>query len=256
MSGGAALRWIVPVALGAAAVTWVGASELAAPARVLTAVLVGLLPPLLLAQASVAAEEFRSLSRVPVYVSSMVFIWLLGVAALWAGRASGFGSEEMGLVPMGAAPLLAWTGALTLAALALVVLVRALRWRESPMVEWLLPKSGRERLLFVALSLSAGIGEELAFRAFLIPALRMATGSTAMAVIVSSAAFGLMHSYQRVSGALRAGLLGVLLSVPVLVTGSVFPSIAAHAAFDLVAGLLLADWLLRRDDTRIGRSRR
>jgi membrane protease YdiL (CAAX protease family) len=66
-----------------------------------------------------------------------------------------------------------------------------------------------------------------------------------MAVLVSSAAFGMMHSYQRASGALRAGALGALLAAPFLLTGSIYPSMAAHAAYDIVAGLLLADWLVR-----------
>ena len=154
----------------------------------------------------------------------------------------GLGFETIALP---AATMLAWTGGITLAAIILVAGFRALGWHESHVVAWLLPKSTSERIVFVALSICAGLGEEMAFRAFLIPALDVATGSTALAVVVSSAAFGMMHGYQRASGAVRAGALGALLAVPFLVTGSIHPSMAAHAAYDVIAGLLLGDWLVR-----------
>ena len=243
------------VAVAAGTLTWLGAAELETPARAFTVVLIGLLPPLLLVQAAAAPEEFEHLPVAPVYVSSMAFIWMLGIAALWAGTASGFTHEQLGLRTLPVASLLAWTGGLTLAALSIAVLGRALRWTESPLLEWLLPKSPRERAVFALVSLSAGIGEEMAFRGFLIPALRVASGSMFIAVAVSSLAFGMMHSYQRIGGALRASALGALLATPMIVTGSVIPSMAAHAAFDLLVGLVLANWLLGRDTEKRSRGR-
>ena len=236
--------WLIVIAAAASVAAWVGASELATPARVVTVVLVGALPLLLAAQGAIDPAALRETPVEAAYLSSMLLIWSIGAAAAWAGNASGFGAAEMGLVPIDPGIAAVWIGALTLAAIAIAVAVRRLGWRESEMLEWLLPETMRERALFVVLSISAGIGEELAYRAFLIPALTRASGSVALAVVVSSVAFGMVHGYQQTSGAVRASLLGALLAVPMLVTGSVVPSMIAHALYDVIAGLLLTDWLI------------
>jgi uncharacterized protein len=95
----------------------------------------------------------------------------------------------------------------------------------------------------VGLSLSAGIAEEIVFRSFLIAALLYASGSMTVAVVVSIVIFAASHAYQGWTGVLRVGILGLVLTIPFLVTGSVYPSIIAHAALDILAGLVLADWL-------------
>lgn len=135
------------------------------------------------------------------------------------------------------------------AAISFLVLGRLLGLRENPLLEYVLPRTTSDRAWFVLVSLSAGIGEETVFRAFLIPALTAVLGSGWIAAAPSAIAFGVFHSYQGLSGAVRAGLLGYLLAVPFLLTGSVYPSMIAHAAYDLIAGLLLADWLVGRRNT-------
>jgi len=124
---------------------------------------------------------------------------------------------------------------------------RALRWQESPLLVHLLPRTCGEKLAFSALAVAAGTAEELLFRGFLLPALDTATGSAALAALLGSAVFGFLHNDQRLAGTARAAAIGLLLALPVLATGSLLPSIAAHIATDLAAGLLLADWLLRRE---------
>lgn len=237
-------RWIAALAVVAAAAAWLGASELETSARLLTVLLVAVLPALLIGQSALAEEEVATLPVIPAYLSSMLLIWLIGGAALLAAARAGISAADLGLVSMELVPGLVWTGGLTLAALAVLAVGRLLGAREAPVLERLLPRKAGERAVFVVLSLSAGIGEELAFRGFLLPALRVASGSIAVAVVVSSLAFGMLHSYQRIGGVLRAGILGALLSAPLLATGSLFPSMAAHALIDLIAGLLLADWLV------------
>lgn len=242
----ARFRWIPLVGAGAATLVWMGSGELELPARVFAVVLIGVLPLVLLAQDSVEIAQLERRYLASVYFSSMLLIWVLGIVAWWTGTESGFSPAELGLRPLPLPTLLVASGATLIGALGIAVLGRMLRWKESPLLEWLLPRNVRERALFALLSLSAGIGEELAFRGFLVPALRTASGSTFVAVIVSSAAFGLMHSYQRPGGALRAGVLGALLALPFVFTGSIYPSMIAHVTFDLIVGLLLADWLLHR----------
>ena len=61
-------------------------------------------------------------------------------------------------------------------------------------------------------------------------------------LLVAAALFAGMHAYQSWYGAAAAGILGFALSVPFIVSGSIIPSMAAHAGIDLIAGL----WLIRR----------
>ena len=238
--------WVALIALALALIAWAGAHELQPPARVVTVVLVALLPTLVLGQRVMDAEEAAELPIVPLYLSSMATIWVMGAAAVWAASESGIPLARLGLVEVDVVTGLVWTGGVTLTGLAALAAGRALGRRELPLLERLLPRTATERGLFVLLSLSAGVGEELAFRGFLIPAVELASGSRALAVVVSSLAFGMRHSYQGAGGVLRAGALGALLAAPLLATGSLYPSIAAHALYDLIVGLLLAGWLLRR----------
>ena len=68
-----------------------------------------------------------------------------------------------------------------------------------------------------------------------------------VAVIVSSVAFGLGHSYQGAAGGLRCGLVGLVFAVFYVVTGSIWLPIIAHAILDILQGAALFE-LLRSDD--------
>lgn len=235
------------VALVGSVAVWIGTAPLPWSARALAVTMLVVLPVLLLGQGRIDEGEAATLPVVPAYLSSIATIALLALLAVAAARASGIDSRTIGLVGTTPIAALAWTGAVTIASLASMLLARALRVRESPLLRRLIPRTNREKILFVALSLAAGVGEEIAFRGFLLAALEIATGSVAVAVALSSIAFGMLHSYQHVAGVVRATVLGALLAVPVVMTGSLVPAMAAHALIDLVAGLLLADWLLRSD---------
>lgn len=236
----------IAAVLVAGAVVWLAAAELEWPARALVTFLLAALPPLMLLQQREVGEVPGTVPRQAVYISSAATIWLLAALAVAAALASGIGPRRLGLLALDAPTLVTWSVGTTFAGLALLALGRALRLGETELLVYLLPRTAAERLGFVGLSLSAGVGEELVFRGFLIPALEAATGSLWLAVVVSSAVFGIVHTYQGASGAVRAGVLGLLLAVPFVATGSVLPSMIAHAALDIAAGLWLADWLLRR----------
>lgn len=229
-----------------AAMVWLATPELPAPARLLTAFLVAVLPPLLLAQGRLPPELLAEVTRRELYLSSSLALWILAAVTAAAALASGFTPATLGLIAPGAGTLLGWTLAALAGGVGVLALFRALRVRESPLVAYLLPRTPRERAGWIGVSLTAGICEELVFRGFLIPALLAVSGSTALAVGLSSTVFGLLHAYQGVVGVVRTGLLGLLLALPFLLTGSILPSILAHAALDLIVGFWLAGWLLRR----------
>jgi uncharacterized protein len=226
---------------------WLASPDLPSPARLLTVLLVTFLPALMLAQDRMLREaDVTELPRHGIYLSSSITLWLLAGATLWAALASGFDLATLGLVALPPLPLLGWSLALTAGGVAILVIGRLLEVRETVLLEHLLPRSPGEKAAFVGVSVTAGVCEELVFRGFLIPALVVVLGSLPLAVVVSSLVFGFLHGYQGVVGIVRTGTLGLLLAIPFVVTGSILPSIIAHFALDVIAGIWLAGWLTRR----------
>jgi hypothetical protein len=99
----------------------------------------------------------------------------------------------------------------------------------------LLPRTRAELGWFSALSVTAGIVEELLYRGFLLWLLQPSMGIAAAAA-VSVAVFGLGHAYQGRSGALRATAAGAVMTGIVLLTGSLIPAMIVHAIIDLGGG--------------------
>jgi membrane protease YdiL (CAAX protease family) len=104
----------------------------------------------------------------------------------------------------------------------------------------LAPCSGAERALFVLVALTAGFCEELLYRGWLWRFFRDLTGHLWIAVVLSAVAFGFAHAYQGRTGIISTGIVGLLFSVPVLLTNSLVPVQVIHAGIDLTNGLLLS----------------
>jgi membrane protease YdiL (CAAX protease family) len=141
---------------------------------------------------------------------------------------------------------LAWgllLGALLGAAVSMLVAVRAVRKEgEIPTVgdiHALLPRNRDELALGAALSINAGIVEELLFRLALPAVLFGATGNAIVAVGGSVVFFGFLHAYQGVSGVIGTTVVGALLMLLFIGTGSIAVAIIAHAVFDLRSLVLI-----------------
>jgi membrane protease YdiL (CAAX protease family) len=112
----------------------------------------------------------------------------------------------------------------------------AVRRGLEPVREYL-PASGRERKLFRAVSVSAGIGEELFYRGFLIWYLGQFM-PLVLAVLASSALFALAHVMHGTSATVRAGLMGLVLAGLFVFSGALWASMLLHTAVDLSSGEL------------------
>ena len=211
------------------------------------ALLLEVLPILGLAQLPLADDE-GPFPRIPVYLSSGAVILLLGWAGLIIGTRE-VGREFMGLGSVSLLSLVPWALAVSIGILGIqfAFFLGRLRLglRETALLHQLLPRTGPEKIVFVFLSLAAGVGEEIAFRGFAIPGLVLLFGSEWGAAVVSSLAFGLLHGYQGWLGVVRTGTMGFLLAASFILSGSLWPAIVAHAVLDLVAGLWLGETLLR-----------
>lgn len=150
---------------------------------------------------------------------------------------------------------LAWGAGTAAAGLAAVWaatrLLRTAEIRESDVVLLLLPRSASEKLAFLALVLLGAVCEEYVFRGVALHALQAwaaPTGAaTSLAVAATSVSFGLAHGYQRASGVVRATLLGLVLAVPVVATGSLFGAVAAHFWINAIIGLGGWRWFIEEE---------
>jgi len=101
----------------------------------------------------------------------------------------------------------------------------------------LIPKTTVGKIIWVAVSFTAGFCEEIAFRGYLMTRLRLLGKfkSWTIPVIVSAVSFGACHAYQGWPGFILITIYGVLFSLLYIRTGSLWPCIIAHSVQDLGA---------------------
>lgn len=224
------------LALREAGLPWLDVAALVA--------LLVLLPVLSVLQVRLARE--LEVERMGAYASSTVSLLVLGALTAWVGSREG-GWAAVGLVSLPWPALAGWTAALVAAGLAATALFRqvgmALGLKEERLLRALLPATPRERAAFGVLSLAAGLGEELAYRGYVLGPLAGVLGVTGAAV-VSSVIFGLLHAYQGVLGVARTAALGGILAWGYLASGSLWPAVAAHALLDVLLGIVLAERMM------------
>ena len=199
-----------------------------------------LLPSLAVAQLPLLGKI--EVGRVSIYRGSGATILSVGALAAALGWLSNGGAFS-GFMPVSLSRILLWTCGVTGAGLALIWASQAVaRRRGDGAIEFvlqLIPRTAREKRLFVGLSIIAGFGEEIAYRGYMLTTLELLGLGHWGSGLISSAAFGMLHAYQGPAGVLRTGLTGLALTLPVLVTGSLIPSIVSHALMNIVAGLAI-----------------
>jgi len=190
--------------------------------------------------------EGVEIRRVPAYLSSAATLVVLGVAAWLVGaREEGASGLGLGQAPVG--PVLMWATVLVVSGMGLVMAFRqaaiVLGVGESAVLRSLMPRTARERGIFAVLSLTAGVGEEMAYRGYALTTLAGVAGA-GWAAVITSLVFGVLHGYQGWLGVARTASLGGLLAWGYLASGSLWAPMAAHVVLDLVLGIALADRLM------------
>lgn len=164
-----------------------------------------------------------------------VFLVLWGV--LWSGgRVS---PASLGLTPprswaVTAAALFILVGVLAWSGLRLRPKADKLRKRLQDGIGLLIPDSRSERLWWGAVSVGAGVSEELLFRGFLLYyfTVYLPSMNTLEKVFLTSLVFGLGHAYQGWRGILGTGIAGLIFAGLYLLTGSLLLPVVIHAATD------------------------
>jgi membrane protease YdiL (CAAX protease family) len=94
--------------------------------------------------------------------------------------------------------------------------------------------------MWVVLSLSAGIGEELAWRGVLPALLAMVSGSLILAIALSVTSFALAHAIQGPRSVLAIATIAAAFHALVFISGSLYVGMVAHFAYDVIAGFTYA----------------
>jgi membrane protease YdiL (CAAX protease family) len=188
-----------------------------------------------------AWRSAKRIDRVPLpprkryFISVLVQQGLFGAFSLWVAHLLGIDLFP----PIRLSPFGLLAGAALLAG-AVVLLyprwVRAVEQR-SRRVYLVSPRDGRERALWLGISLAAGIIEEISYRGVLYWIVTAVTGSAVAGVVLCSLAFGLGHLVQGWAAAaiitgFAAGFHGL-----VIATGSLYLAMAVHICYDVIAGL-------------------
>lgn len=191
-------------------------------------------------------------ARVARYRRSLILEWGLLAVALVVVGSSDLTLGDIGVrlpgTTDGAAPFTVVGAAGLVVTAGLLVMLRNRVVREGlPLsgprqVIALLPRTARERRVFVWLSITAGICEEALYRGFLLAvAVALAPGlSPWTAVVVAAAAFGAAHAYQGAAGVIATGILGGCLAILYLGSGSLLLPVLYHILVDLRALVLVA----------------
>jgi membrane protease YdiL (CAAX protease family) len=201
-----------------------------------------------------AAPERAARARRRTYLESMAIEWgLLFLTVGWWTRA------ERSWDDLGLGLSFGW-GFWIAAALTIGVVIYSLRLRAAleegdeeteeavrnqlGHLRALLPHTRSELAHFGALSVTAGICEELLYRGFLIWYLALLV-PTPIAVLAGALLFGAAHAYQGSRGVLQTGVVGLGFVLLYLLSGSLWIPMLLHAFIDFNTGAM-AYGLLRR----------
>jgi len=110
-------------------------------------------------------------------------------------------------------------------------------------LDFLVPRSGLEIALFLALCLTAGICEEIIFRGYLQRQFSAWGHTSVVGILLQSLLFGSSHGYEGLTRMLLIAAEGALFGLVAYWRKSLRPGMFAHSAQDAIAGVALRFFL-------------
>ncbi|HUP64350.1 MAG TPA: CPBP family intramembrane glutamic endopeptidase [Thermoanaerobaculia bacterium] len=193
--------------------------------------------PVLAWQSKRKLDQGLRIPRMALYAEALVLQFLL-LGLTW-GVARANGLPLVDVPDLSSGDLLLGIAVLGIALGAALVGWRRAGEASKDRLRMMLPATTAERVVWVAVSLTAGISEEVAFRGLLPTLIQRWSGSIVLAVVISVIAFSLSHLLQGWSSALFVGFFAAVFHGVVIVTGSLWIAIAIHVLYDLIAGVML-----------------
>ncbi len=193
--------------------------------------------------------DLGSSGRLSLYASTILFQWAIAGLVFWRAHARGMSHAELGLA-ISDPWLAAWVtcGATLLLCASQIAGLRKMvqlpvekRGALFRITEKIMPRTWPEASLFAALACTAGLSEEFLYRGFVLAVFARvfagAAGTTFLASGVSSLWFAIAHFYQGRRGIITTFVVGMIFAGLRIWSGSLLPSIVAHAGVDLLVGL-------------------
>ena len=109
----------------------------------------------------------------------------------------------------------------------------------SGVVRALAPHSAPELVLWMLVSLSAGVGEEFVFRGYLLRQFTRWSGNVPVAVVGTAVLFGCMHFYEGAAGVMLITVLGAGYATVAARRGDLRTVMVAHFLQDAVTGWVI-----------------
>lgn len=206
----------------------------------------------------------RPLHLVPNYLLTIGYEWALAAFAWWGIRLRSVPARQLigrwqaaarGWFTDAGAAFAFWVVALTLLSTLAQLLQRVFGSHLDPrkisdVTQKLAPTTGTEMVLFLVLSVSAGICEEFVFRGYFQQQFSRMGRNVWVGVALAAVVFGSAHAYEGISGVLLIVAYGAMFGVLTLLRGGLRTGMFAHAWHDAVSGVALV--LLRHYGARFG----
>ena len=184
-------------------------------------------------------ESLDNTMRLILFISTIViqwfiFLFIFGTVYTENTGLAGLGFKRLRLLDFFWAA--AFFGATLLALSGLALLLELLGIPMLGELKFLIPQNTTGRIVWVFLSLTAGICEETAFRGYLMTRIRLVGKFQTWVIpaIISALVFGSLHTYQGLPGFIVITVYGAMFSLLFIYTKSIWPGIIAHFFQDFI----------------------
>jgi len=198
----------------------------------------------MLVQARKSAPTAAAPSRIPLYLAliavEFALVWFVTIGIRARGHTLGelFGHRWRTVFDGSGDVLLALATAGLLRAAGPILYYLLGRWASN--TGFLLPATLPESIVWIAVSVAAGAGEELVFRGYLQRQLWSLTKNLPTALVLQAFIFGIGHIYQGWKPALVTAIYGLVFGLVAAWRRSIIPGALAHAVIDIMGGLMRA----------------
>jgi uncharacterized protein len=187
-------------------------------------------------------------STMQIYLWNILALWPLTAVCLWTSRMNHLTLSDLGEQTRNPFRTLVVCGIVAAILLLLIGVQKAQTKKASPerlekalaSVKRLAPTNSTERAMWVVVSITAGVCEEILYRGWLLSLFGAALGSVWLGLLISSILFGYAHAYQGRNAIFSTGVGGAVFGIVFVVSGSLIPGQLLHTAIDLNSGLTLA----------------
>ncbi len=196
-----------------------------------------------------------SRARILQYLLTLAWEWVLFAFCVWGVHKSGTSLRQLvggrwGEIEDVLIDVLTAAGFWVVAMVVLAFTARLLNLTGGNQLEevrrqigFLVPRSTLEIELWILLSVTAGICEEIIFRAYLQRQMAALTGNVWVGIAVSGLIFGSAHGYEGAGRMVLVGIYGMMFGLLAHFRRSLRPGMIAHAFHDGIMGLALRFFL-------------